>query len=179
MAKWTRKASEILHQFGVFSVRGTHWLRDGEHIGRPIHTFETVDWCNVVPITLEGDFVLVRQHRFGIESVSTEIPGGLIDEGEEPIVAARRELHEETGYRCEEIVPLGVVHANPALQATRLHMFLATGCTPDPRGQALDGIEDCDVQVVSPTELDRMLAHGEITHALVWTALLAYRMKRG
>ncbi|MGZ3417295.1 MAG: NUDIX hydrolase [Polyangiales bacterium] len=177
MATWTRKASEILHRFKVFSVRGSEWLRDGVHIGRSIHTFETDDWCNVVPVTREGNIVLVTQHRFGIESRSIEIPGGIVDEGEAPIEAARRELHEETGYVCDDIVPLGVVHANPALQPTRLHMFLATGCTPDPRGQALDGIEDCDVLVVAPEELDRMLTKGEITHALVWTALLAWRMR--
>lgn len=177
MAKWTRRASEILHHFGVFSVRSTEWLRDGEYIGRPIRTFETVDWCNVLPVTPEGNVVLVEQHRFGIESTSIETPGGMIDAGEEPIVAARRELREETGYQCEELVPLGVVHANPALQGTRLHMFLARGCTPTAKGQALDGIEDCAVRVVPLTELDRMLREGAITHALVWSTLLAYRLR--
>jgi 8-oxo-dGTP pyrophosphatase MutT (NUDIX family) len=177
MASWTRKASEILHRFSVFSVRSTEWLRDGVHIGRAIHTFETPDWCNVVPITRDGNVVFVEQHRFGIESLSLEIPGGLIDEGEEPIHAARRELREESGYECEEIVPLGAVHANPALQGTRLHMFLATGCTPHAKGQALDGIEDCAVRLVPLGELDRTLREGKISHALVWTALLAYRLR--
>lgn len=144
---------------------------------RRVHTLETpVEWANIVPITTEGEVVLVRLHRFGIDHQSLEIPGGFIDAGEQPIEAARRELREESGYESDDIVPLGFVHANPALQPTRLHMFLARNCRPSSRGQSLEDLEDCEVVRVPLSEIDNMLRRGEITHALVWTALHAFRL---
>ncbi len=177
MARWHRSGTTQVGAYGVFDVyRHVVQREGGAHAERTIHTLHTIDWCNVVPVTIEGSIVLIRLHRFGIDAPSIEIPGGLIDPGEPPIEAARRELREETGYACEDVVPLGVVHANPALQPTRLHMVLARGCRPHPQGQALEDLEDCEVLVVHRDELDAMLARGEVAHALVWTALHAWSL---
>ncbi len=164
--------------FGVFDVLAHEVRRDDGDPARRIHTLETpLEWCNVVPITPSGDVVLIRLHRFGIDAPSLEIPGGLIDPGEQPIDAARRELREESGYESDEVSPLGVVHANPALQPTRLHMFVARNCRPAPGGQQLDELEDCEVVLVPLSEIDALLRRGEITHALVWTAFHALRVQ--
>jgi 8-oxo-dGTP pyrophosphatase MutT (NUDIX family) len=173
MARWERSGTTRVGAYGVFDVLRHEVRREGGR-ARAIHTFETRDWCNVVPVTTDGSVVLVRLHRFGIDAPSIEIPGGLVDPGEAPIEAARRELLEESGFEAEAVVPLGVVHANPALQPTRLHMFLATDCRPHPDGQALEDLEDCEVLVATRAELDAMLGRGEISHALVWTALHAW-----
>jgi 8-oxo-dGTP pyrophosphatase MutT (NUDIX family) len=175
MASWKRTQSSKVGDYGVFEVHRHAVSKDGLPLGRDIHTLETVDWCNVVPVTREGNVVLIELHRFGVERQSIEIPGGLIDEGEEPIVAARRELEEETGYRCDDIVPLGVVNANPALQRTRLHMFLAKGCHRASE-QALEELEDCRPFEVSREQLVAMVKRGEIGHALVLTALYAWEL---
>jgi 8-oxo-dGTP pyrophosphatase MutT (NUDIX family) len=175
MARWQRKGTERVGSFGVFEV-DRHVVQRDDDRPRTIHTLETVDWCNVVPVTAAGEIVLIRLHRFGIDGPSLEIPGGLIDAGEAPIEAARRELREETGFTSDDLIPLGVVRANPALQATRLHMFLARDCRPHPAGQALEDLEDCEIVVIGRSELDDRLARGEIAHALVWSALHAFAL---
>lgn len=144
---------------------------------RHVHTIVTThDWANVVPLTDDGQIVLIRQHRFGIDGPSLEIPGGLVDPGESPLDAARRELHEETGYGARDVAPLGAVYPNPALQPTRLHMFVARGCAPAAGGPRLEELEDCEVVVVPVTSLGALIASGEIHHALVVTALAAARV---
>jgi ADP-ribose pyrophosphatase len=173
MARWKRTEGTLIAHFHVFGIRQHEITRD-EGEPRPIFTFDTPDWCNVVPLTDDGKIVLVRQHRFGIDAPSLEIPGGLIDAGEAPIDAARRELAEETGYDAGTIVSLGAIHPNPALQQNRLHMFLARGCKPHGQGQKLEELEDCELVLLDRQGLERAIDTGEINHALVWAALHAW-----
>ncbi|MEM7518969.1 MAG: NUDIX hydrolase, partial [Planctomycetota bacterium] len=86
---------------------------------------ETRDWVNVVARTPEGDFILVRQFRFGTREITTEIPGGVIDPGEEHAETAPRELREETGYTSSKWTYLGSVRPNPAFHDNRCHHWLA------------------------------------------------------
>lgn len=129
------------------------------------------DWCNVLPVTRAGEVVLIRQFRFGTWSNQLEIPGGMLDEGEDPATAAARELEEETGYRPARLEALGVCHPNPAVFANRLHTFLALDCEPVHAGRQ-DGSEDIRVEVVPRSDLKRLVREGAITHALVLAALL-------
>jgi 8-oxo-dGTP pyrophosphatase MutT (NUDIX family) len=172
--RWRISAPEVLLRNPIYAVRRHTVSRDGG-AEREIHTLETsCDWCNVVPLCDDGRIVLVRQHRFGTDAPSLEIPGGLIDPGETPLEAARRELEEETGYVAASIETLGVVRPNPALQATRLHMHLARGCVPHGRGQHLEELEDCEVVLLDRAGLEAALDAGEIHHALVHAALFAF-----
>jgi ADP-ribose pyrophosphatase len=128
------------------------------------------DWVNVVALTDAGEAVLVRQFRFGVEANTLEIPGGMVEPGEEPSAAASRELQEETGFAARELVPLGSVHPNPALQSNRCHSFLALGCTP--KGpSAQDAGEDIEVVLVPASSLQRLVREGAITHSLVVVAV--------
>ena len=61
------------------------------------------DWVTVIPILPDGKFLMVRQYRHGSASLSDEFPAGVIDPGEEPLDAAKRELLEETGYRARKM----------------------------------------------------------------------------
>jgi ADP-ribose pyrophosphatase len=176
MARWHRSGTTRVGSYGVFDVFSHEVKREGR-APRRLHTFETPDWCNVIPITSNNELVMIRLQRFGIDAQSLEIPGGLIDPGEEPIVAAGRELLEETGYESDDIKALGVVHANPALQPTKLHMFVARNCRPSKEGQSLDELEDCEVVLVPMNEVDALFRDGKITHALIWTAFHALRLQ--
>ncbi len=145
-----------------------------------LHDFfvlETGDWVNVIPLTPEGQVVLVRQYRHGVKRVTVEIPGGLVDDGEDPAVAAARELEEETGYRAGTVVHLGSVDAQPALQNNRCHTYLALGCVRvgDP---APDAGEDLRVALAPVDDVPRMIAAGEITHAHVLAAFYWYELWR-
>jgi 8-oxo-dGTP pyrophosphatase MutT (NUDIX family) len=132
----------------------------------------------VVPVTPSGNLVLIRQFRHGTASLVWEIPGGMMDaDDESPAHAARRELLEETGYEPEEMVFLGVVDPNPAIQNNRCHTFLARNARPL-GSQKLDGSEDIEVREASWAVVCGMVDRGEIAHSLVLAALFWYDRHR-
>ena len=82
----------------------------------------------VVPVTAEGNLILVRQYRHNLRSYGLELPAGMISEGESPEEAARRELEEETGYVLgpdAELRPLGSYYSLPSETNKYTHVFLA------------------------------------------------------
>ncbi|MBE6570990.1 MAG: NUDIX hydrolase [Ruminococcaceae bacterium] len=82
----------------------------------------------VIPVTDENEVILVKQYRYAVGEVLTEIPAGKLDfEGEDPLSAAKRELLEETGAIAENIIPLGIYYGSPAIMGEKIHMYLATG----------------------------------------------------
>jgi len=145
-------------------------------LAHDIFVLAASDWCNVLAETAEGELVLVWQYRFGSDALSLEVPGGVVDPGEAPVDAARRELREETGYEAEAFELVSVVEPNPALQGNRCYTFLARGARAT--GQtAFDDVEDLETVLVPRTELGRLVDDGVITHALVVVALEAYLRK--
>ena len=133
---------------------------------RAFTRIRAADWVNVVALTPERHVVLVRQYRHGTEEVTLEIPGGLVDDEEDPAVAAVRELREETGFTGGQVSHLGTVAANPAVQDNRLHTYLVDGCTRTDDLRLDDG-EDIEVLTVPLDDVPRLIADGAITHALV------------
>jgi ADP-ribose pyrophosphatase len=167
---WTVLAREPLIHARVFvldKLRVRSPRTGGEHdffvLGGP-------DWCNVIPLTPEGEVVMIRQYRHGTREITLEVPGGLVDpEDASPLDAARRELEEETGYAAECVEPLGVIHPNPAIQEHRCHSFVARGARRV-GAQRLEEREDIEVVHVPLAELPGRIASGEITHALTVVA---------
>ncbi len=98
-----------------------------------------------------------------------EIPGGMIDDGEEPEAAAARELQEETGYVAETIRPLARVVPNPAVQNNYLYLFVADGCRNTGKTQ-LDAFECIDVFESPLADIPELIRSGQINHAMVIAA---------
>ena len=130
---------------------------------------EAVDWVNVIALTPTDDVVLIRQYRAGSASICLEIPGGMVDDGEDALTAAKRELEEETGYTASTWRSLGSSLPNPAIFNNRLHSYLALDAklTTTPR---FDSSEVIELQTAPLAEVRAMLRDGRIDHALVIAA---------
>jgi 8-oxo-dGTP pyrophosphatase MutT (NUDIX family) len=104
-----------------------------------------------------------------VGEVVLEIPGGMVDEGEDPMTAAKRELEEETGYTSPIWMFLGKSRPNPAIQNNTVYHYLAANCikTAEP---AFDGHESIATRLAGPEEVHDLIAKGKITHSLVVAA---------
>lgn len=175
-APWTVISCKWDKFYRVFSLRTDRARspRTGEE--HDFFILESPPWVNVIPLTPEGEVVLIRQYRHGVREVTLEIPGGLIEPGDSPEGAARRELREETGYQAREMISLGHVHPNPAIQNNRCYTFLAIDAYPA-GDQQLDDKEDIEVILKPLAEIPRLIREGQITHSLVVTAFYRYYLE--
>ncbi len=135
------------------------------------------DWVLALPVTPEGNLVMVKQWRFGAHALSVETPGGVMDAGENPLATAVRETQEETGYAGGVASSLGMASPNPAIQSNRCHFVLIEGVT-NGAPRKLDEHEEIEVFCVSPNEALRLVRTGETTHALAELALLRLKEAR-
>jgi 8-oxo-dGTP pyrophosphatase MutT (NUDIX family) len=122
-------------------------------------------WANVLALTKNSDVILVRQYRYGVCDVLWEFPGGVVEDGEDPVEGAKRELLEETGYTSSDVIPLGKLYPNPAFQTNTLYCFLALDAERVGE-QNLDAGEDIEVHLVPLDQLIEMAKQGQFPHAL-------------
>lgn len=143
-------------------------------------TFYALDapaWINVIALTQAEEVILVEQYRYGTERPTLEIPGGMVDDGEQPLKAAKRELLEETGYRSKSWESLGRVSANPAIMTNYTHLYVAKNC--EFVGSANP---DCHERIIvhkkSLDEFLKLVRNGTIHHAIVLAAVARFLLDR-
>lgn len=127
--------------------------------------FEFRAWANILAITKNQEVVLIRQYRHGVQDVLWEIPGGVVEDGEDPLEGVQRELLEETGYTASQFVQVGMIYPNPAFQTNTMYCFLALEAEKV-AGQSLDDGEDIEVELVPLDQLVSMIKRGDFPHAL-------------
>lgn len=170
---WQVESAEYLYRQPWLTVRkDAVRMAQGGYIP-DYYILEYPDWVNVVAVTTDGQLVLIRQYRHGIAAVHYELCAGAVDAGEEPLVAARRELLEETGYGGGHWQPLMALSANPGTHTNVNHSFLATGVE---RLQAptLEATEEITVHLVSPERAREIVENGDMIQALCAAPLLKY-----
>ncbi|HEY4222597.1 MAG TPA: NUDIX hydrolase, partial [Myxococcota bacterium] len=126
------------------------------------------DWVNVVCVTDDDKLVLVRQWRFGARAFTLELPAGLMERDEEPLVAGLRELREETGYAPpapDKARVVGSVNPNPAFMRNTCHTVVVAGAARVSE-QNLDPTEDIEIITVPVADVDAIIRRGELNNAL-------------
>lgn len=169
-AHWTRLSEELYAPCRVFDVykrRCKHPKRGSED---DFFVIKSADWVQVLALTSKKEMLLVRQYRFGTETLSLEVPAGLIDPGEGILEAAQRELVEETGYEGDPPRLLGSCHPNPAILDNQAHFVLIENCHPK-HTQNWDPHEEIEVVKLPIEEAFAQANRGAISHAITLTAL--------
>jgi 8-oxo-dGTP pyrophosphatase MutT (NUDIX family) len=170
---WQVESSEYIHKMPWFTVRKEAVrMANGGHIP-DYFVLEYPDWLNVVAVTNDDQLVLIRQYRHALGAVHYELCAGVIDEGESPLEAAKRELLEETGFGGGTWTELMTSSANPGTHTNRTFSFLATGVELL-QPQQLEATEEITVHLVSREQAREIVEKGEMMQSLHLAPLLKY-----
>jgi 8-oxo-dGTP pyrophosphatase MutT (NUDIX family) len=174
--RWKEIDSELVHKGIGFDLCTRTLENPNNGYVDKYYFISCQDWVNIIPLTAEGEVILIKQWRHGIDAESLEIPGGMMDDDDtSPQAAALRELEEETGYSSSEVVSLGNIRPNPAIQRNYCHFFFALDCKPKGK-QNLDQGEDIEVLTHPLADIPNLIDRGMICHSLPVCAL--YRFLR-
>lgn len=171
--KWDIIESEYLIRRPWLTARKDKVKLPDGRINPEFYILEYPDWVNVIAITKEGKFLMVEQYRHGLNDVFIELVAGVIDEGEQPLEGAKRELLEETGYGNGEWQLLTVISQNPSTTNNLTYCFLATNVEKI-SDQHLDATEDIRPCLLSEEEVKNLLINDSVKQALMAAPLWKY-----
>lgn len=130
----------------------------------------------VAVLALDGDeILLVRQYRYCIGQELLEIPAGKLEPGEEPLSAAARELSEETGCACADLIPLGKYYGSAGCMDEGIHLYFGRICCKGCSHPDED--EFLTLERRTPTQLEAMMAAGELSDGKTLAAFALARAK--
>jgi ADP-ribose pyrophosphatase len=122
---------------------------------------ESFGFVTILALTADRQVILVRQYRYGADSIHLELPAGMLSDGEAPRECALRELAEETGYEVARCEPAAIYLPEPVRSTARAYVYVGFDArkTRDPQ---LDATEHLEVELASLPRLREMLANGTI-----------------
>ena len=167
---WKRKKMQLLQKTRILDFCEAIDISPYTEKEHHFVFIDSLKWVNLIPITEQNEIVMIRQYRHGSQRVTLEIPGGMVDAGEDPWKAAVRECQEETGYVVSTPHSLGELNPNPALFNNSLHTFYGhvSDCRPKVHHSETERTE---VELVNIHNLKTFLLDGTIDHALVCATL--------
>lgn len=174
--EWKVLESEYLFNEPWLTVRKEKCELPDGRLMPAYYVLEYPTWVTAFALTKDEKVVMVKQYRHGLNVISTELPGGVVDKGETPEMAIARELKEETGFVFESYEYLGKISANPATTNNYMYIFLARGGEKVSE-QNLDDTEDVEVLIHSIDEVKQLIKENSIVQAL-HTAAIFYALEK-
>ncbi len=166
---------ELLLQGRRFRVvRKPRQLADGKVIAHDVVV--AAGAVVILPMVALDRVCLIRNFRIAVDETLIELPAGTIEDGEDPLETARRELVEETGYRAGRLEKLCEFYMSPGILNERMHLFLATDLQAGPT--ALESGEEIQTHVVDWVEALRLVETGQVRDAKSLVGLLFYDRMR-
>ena len=170
---WKILSSEYLFKRPWLTARkDVVQLPDGR-VNNEFYVLEYPDWVNVIAITKDDRMVMIRQYRHGLRRTSFELVAGVIEDGENPMDAAKRELLEESGYAGGQWQEFMQLCANPSTTNNISHTYLAIG-VEKVANQKLDETEDVEVHIMEKETVRQMIYNNEFVQSLMAAPLLKY-----
>ena len=174
---WNTLASE--------SLLDSRWLKVEKETcelpnGKVIPDFYTIwqpDWVLILADTVDGTWLMERQYRHGTHKISLEFPAGIVNAGESPLDAARRELQEECAYGGGEWEFLAEMPMNPDRHRGRFFVVRAKGVIPQGKTH-FDASEDIESLLLSADEVLKKMRSGEINHPHQIAAFFLYGLNK-
>ena len=167
--KWPLQSEREVYPTRVFRVLEKHYFKPDTTKNFTASVLKCPNWVNIIGINPKGEILLERQYRFGTDRIELEIPGGVIEAGEDPLMAAKREMKEETGYVSDQWHLLGVVNANPAIMTNQCFSYLALNLQP--KGEIhFDADEEIEYLFKPAAEVRADIRNGIITNVFIIAA---------
>lgn len=176
--KWELIEDRLHAKCRIFEVRSQRFRHPKDGREGDFYVLNTSDWVNVLAITPAEEIVMVRQFRYGSRELSLETPGGVIEKGEDPVVAGLRELREETGFAGKSARLLSECRPNSAILSNRCHFVLAENVKKVAEVD-FDPNEEIETVLVPIAEISDRVRSGEISHSLALNALFNLFLEKG
>ncbi len=179
LKKWQTKSEKAVGNFKIFDLYSVQRANSEDTKSGEFYYLDSPEWVNILPITKDNKIVFVEQYRHGSDSITLELPAGLIEKGEAPRIAAMRECTEETGFTSSnEPELLGTILPNPAFMNNKCYAYLWRDCERQ-FAQNLDANEEIEVHLLDFEAVKRKIQNGEINHSLVLCNFLYFSIKYG